>query len=80
MGKERHFVVLEKRNDSVLVELMEPEDEAGGVRRFTFVNFREVFEWNGDPTDSYFYEDDDDDDDDDWDSEYVEDEENESYW
>ena len=58
--KFRYFVVLEAHDDHVVIELMEPEDHYGDVRRMNFDSFGDIFSWDGCPPD-------DDDDDDDYD-------------
>lgn len=59
-SRQRYFVVLERYNDYVLVELMEPEDNAGSVRRFNFDKLSNIYEWDGnrDWEDDYEEEDD----------------------
>jgi len=46
--RTRYFVVLETEDNYVLVELMEPEDNAGKIRRFNYDRLDRVFEWDGD--------------------------------
>lgn len=43
----RYFVVLDDRKDHVIVELMEPEEDAGQTRRFNFDRFDEIYPWDG---------------------------------
>lgn len=45
--RQRYFVVLEVHNDWVLVELMAPEENAGGIRRFKLDKLSHVYEWDG---------------------------------
>jgi len=61
-GRMRYFVVLETYDDHVIVELMEPEDDCGEVRRMNFDGFGEVLVWDGyPPEDDDDYDDDDED-------------------
>jgi hypothetical protein len=58
----RYFVVLEAHLDHVIVELMEPEDDCGEMRRMNFDGFGEVLVWDGyPPEDDDDYDDDDED-------------------
>jgi hypothetical protein len=61
----RFFVVTEVGKNHVLVELMQPEEEAGKTRRFNFDNFGVIYEWDGDPQNApeYYGQDEDEDED-----------------
>ena len=49
--RQRYFVVHEVYGDHVIVELMEPEDNVGKIRRFNVNQLAQIFEWDGDVED-----------------------------
>jgi hypothetical protein len=61
----RYFVVTETGDNFVIVELMEPEEDAGSVRRFNLDNMGCVYEWDGDKNNTMSDDDMEDEDDDD---------------
>lgn len=74
---QRYFLVLEKYDDHVIVELLDPEDCAGATRWFNFEYLEDIYSWNGDYDD---LQEDDEDEYDDYEDEYGEYDDYDNYW